>query len=409
MEQNPNKPKILCVKISSNQRFFILGKEDGFSVYSCTPKFSLLFCRKFQKTGISIIDILESSNIFALVGNSKDPNFTTNKVFLWDDLNQKSIMEIAFPTPISALKITTRFLFVLTKKKCFIVEIEKRSILKSFSINSPSDIKPSNSFDFSLVKRDSLHIAIPHKLRAKIFYTNITKPLVELTIKLNTPSYQLIKFNCKLTFLAVVSPSGKQLLLYDLLTGELYQKFRIANKVSKVYSMSFTQDDKIIALLFNNSIVRFCSIQLNETTNRLVKIENQMKNVYKKNLINIEDDTQGICEFNEWNDLLVIYLNGACYRFTFDEIEKKITDTVSFNYLNSKEVLESKFNFNIEKEDERKHKEGEETKTGITSDKLNENKNKKTNENIENELTDLVELLEEQKLEDNMEKEKGIF
>ncbi|KAJ6228913.1 wd repeat domain phosphoinositide-interacting protein [Anaeramoeba flamelloides] len=398
MEQNPNKPKILCVKISSNQRFFILGKEEGFEVYSCTPKFSLLFRRKFQKTGISIIDILESSNIFALVGDNKDQNFPTNKVFLWDDLNQKSIMEIAFPMPIRALKITTKFVFALTKKKCFIVEIEKRSILKSFPITSPSDIIPSNSFDFSLMKRNSLHIAIPHQLRAKIFYTNITKPLVESIIQLNTPSYQVIKFNNKLTFLAVVSPSGKQLLLYDLLTGVLHQKFRIANNVSKIYSMSFTQDDKIIAILFENGIIRVCSIQLNETTNRLVKIENQMKNVYKKNLINIEDDIQGTCEFNEWNDLLVIYLNGACYRFTFDTIEKKITDTVTFNFLDSKEVKESKLNFNNKIVDEN------EMKTGIVSDKQKENINEKTNENIENELNDLGELVKEQTLEDDEEK-----
>ena len=55
--------------------------------------------------GISIVEMLYSSNVMALVGGGKSPKWPTNKVMLWDDHQMKCIGEMAFGGEVKAVKM----------------------------------------------------------------------------------------------------------------------------------------------------------------------------------------------------------------------------------------------------------------------------------------------------------------
>ena len=46
--------------------------------------------------GIGMIQMLNKSNILALVGGGKNPKFSLNKVILWDDQQGRVISELRF-------------------------------------------------------------------------------------------------------------------------------------------------------------------------------------------------------------------------------------------------------------------------------------------------------------------------
>lgn len=52
-------------------------------MYKCTP-FKELFNREFG-AGIGIVEMINRSNIMAIVGGGKTPRFPKNKVMVWDD------------------------------------------------------------------------------------------------------------------------------------------------------------------------------------------------------------------------------------------------------------------------------------------------------------------------------------
>lgn len=93
--------------------FLACGFENGFSVYRCHP-FKKLYSRSslargsfivaFQKGGIGLIELLDHSNIVAMVGGGKKPLFSPNtvssshsahcEVMIWDDAKARFVGEI---------------------------------------------------------------------------------------------------------------------------------------------------------------------------------------------------------------------------------------------------------------------------------------------------------------------------
>ena len=50
--------------------------------------------------------MLYKSNILALVGGGSNPKFSTDKVIIWDELQEKIISQLRFDTNVKNVKLT---------------------------------------------------------------------------------------------------------------------------------------------------------------------------------------------------------------------------------------------------------------------------------------------------------------
>ena len=73
---------------------FSFGTEDGFYIYNIKP-FELVSHLKLEG-GILFTEILDHSNLIIFVGDGTSQKYPNNKVFFWDESNQKFISEIEF-------------------------------------------------------------------------------------------------------------------------------------------------------------------------------------------------------------------------------------------------------------------------------------------------------------------------
>ncbi|MCQ2818258.1 MAG: hypothetical protein MJ252_13405 [archaeon] len=85
---------MLYVTFNQDATCFAVGTETGFSIYNSYP-FKDNFTRDMNG-GIAIIEMLNRSNILALVGGGTKPKYDSNKVVIWDDHQAKSISELRF-------------------------------------------------------------------------------------------------------------------------------------------------------------------------------------------------------------------------------------------------------------------------------------------------------------------------
>ena len=88
-----------CVSISLENRIIIFNCEDLSLLYSYS-----IFALTLDMNA-SIIEMLYSSNIIAIVGNNEVENFSPKKVTIWGTDTNNAIMKLSFPYKIDAVKL----------------------------------------------------------------------------------------------------------------------------------------------------------------------------------------------------------------------------------------------------------------------------------------------------------------
>ena len=113
--------QILYLSFNFDNSFFAVGTETGFKVY-LTETLKLKFDRNLGG-GISIIQMLNESNIFCLVGGGKSPKYAPNKLYIWDDIQGKEVLEYRFNSYVLNCKIKRERLFVVTHDEISIIDL----------------------------------------------------------------------------------------------------------------------------------------------------------------------------------------------------------------------------------------------------------------------------------------------
>ena len=128
---NSENKNILNICFNQDSSCFAYSENNGFTVYSCDP-FRQSIKRLFNG-GIGIVSMLFRCNVMAIVGGGENPEFSPNKVIIWDDHSQKSIGELSFRTQVKSVKL---------RRESIIIALEHRTYIYNFS-----DLKPRNTID----------------------------------------------------------------------------------------------------------------------------------------------------------------------------------------------------------------------------------------------------------------------
>ncbi len=107
---------------NGTQECFVIATDSGFSVFNVDP-----FRERVERVlggGLGIVEMLNSTNYLALVGGGRNPKWSDNKVVIWDDTKQKSVMELDFTSSVRAVRL---------RRDRIIVVLENKVIVYSFA------------------------------------------------------------------------------------------------------------------------------------------------------------------------------------------------------------------------------------------------------------------------------------
>lgn len=105
-------PISLSVAFNHDASCFSVGLDTGFCVFNSDPC-ELRVSRDFN-AGIAITQMLGRYNFLALVGGGKRPKYPQNKVVIWDDAKQKTVIVLDFTTAVLQVRLSkSRIIVVL--------------------------------------------------------------------------------------------------------------------------------------------------------------------------------------------------------------------------------------------------------------------------------------------------------
>ena len=230
---------ILNLCFNQDTSCFAYSGNNGFTVYSCDP-FRQSIKRIFNG-GIGIVSMLFRCNIMAIVGGGKNPEYSPNKVMIWDDHSQQSIGELVFRTPVKCVKLRRESIIIVLEHRTYIYnfsDLKLRNVihtmsnpkgLVSISIVSNANVIATLGMEKGTIRIENYELNKTHIINAhesEIGFMNLTD-------------------NGK--YLATTSIIGTIIRIWDTYTGEKVQELRRGTERAIIYSLAFSKNNKFLA------------------------------------------------------------------------------------------------------------------------------------------------------------------
>ena len=259
MEES-NEEIILYSTFNNDSSCFCLGTTKGFRIYGSYP----LKCYGITEIdgGISIIDILNRSNILGFVGTGKSDK-SLNKVILWDYTKSKALNEIISMYDIKNIKLKRTKLFIITEKNINVFTLgsyEKIDTIKTCQ-------NKNGIFGISLDPKTNI-IAYPSVDVGKIIIKNYDEKKNNnyCTLEINAHQTEIIALamNNDGSLVASASEKGTIIKIFKTKDSALIQELRRGTSAATIYSLAFDDKSKYIACSSNKGTVHIFNVKSDE-------------------------------------------------------------------------------------------------------------------------------------------------
>ena len=287
----PRPKKILYVGFNYNASYFMLGTDVGFQVHQSYP-IALKFSRVL-KGGIGLVQMLNKSNIFCLVGGGESPKYAPNKLLIWDDKKGKEIYEFRFSSFVSNCFIKRKYIFAFCKESINIINMKTMKIIKEIAIKTNPEGIGTISPDI-----DKYILAWPTFTPGEVEIKDFQD------LKINTQSIKIKAHNNEIVYLqmnkdgtklASASINGTMIRIFNVINKQLVQEFKRGNGYAKIYSINFSFNDSTLSITSDHGkayiflINKDKKAQIN-SNKEIGKIKKEDENIIKLNNDNIEED-----------------------------------------------------------------------------------------------------------------------
>ena len=317
-----NKNVMLFSTFNQDNTCFAIGTEKGFRIYSVYP-FQNGIHRNLDG-GIGIIEMLNSSNILAFVGDGSSQKYSPNKVIVWDDSQGKVLGELRFKVNVKNIKLKRDKIFVITEKKIFV-----------FAFQSFDNIDALNTYTnkkgIFAISQENSHciIAFPDEEKGSVKIKNYVNGAIS-TIKAHQSEIGCLAMNRDGSLLATAGEKGEVIKIYKTGDSTLLQELKIGEEKEEINTIVFEPNNKYLACGSDKGTIHIFHIKSrgwdsgNNQKNMLGKIAGFL--YLKKEYLDSEwsfaqfkiPNIKSICTFGPDDSIIVISSDGKYYQAKFD-------------------------------------------------------------------------------------------
>jgi len=255
------------VFLNSTNKYACIATDIGFTIYSIHP-LKKIISREIQG-GVSIIKMLDESNIFLFVGRTENGPYPYNKFIIWDDNKKVVLGEILYNQRIQNIDVTQTHIYIQTDKKLYIYQFDNLLLLKQLDCN--------NSTNFSLSYIDSEIIVYPSLNTGQITILNM-KNENSFNIEAHTSNIEQITISHNGKYIATASEKGTIIRLFDVDSQKLINEFRRGTEQVPIIQLAFHPNLSILLVESDKGTIHLFNTEIQN--DKVIKIDNISEEVW---------------------------------------------------------------------------------------------------------------------------------
>ncbi|QBM88332.1 autophagy-related protein 18 [Metschnikowia aff. pulcherrima] len=322
--------QVNCVTFNQDASCVALGLNIGYRIYSCKP--DIIKCSHARREdSVGIVEMLYRTSLVAVVGLGEEVGSLPRKLKILNTKRQTTICDLIFPSTILLVKLSRQRMIVLLEEQIYIYDIRNMELLHTIE-TSPnlnllcalSEDLGTNGDGLSLLAYPSPPKTITHEsLLVNGINTNggsqsaqnniqsvsnapnrvgdaIIFDLVSLqplaVIEAHKSALSAMCLSKDGSLLATASDKGTIVRVFNVHTGVKLYQFRRGTYPTKIFSISFSNDNKYIVATSASETVHVFRLGENELlANKQKKSRNSKLNTYNGDFKNqtIEEEAEG--------------------------------------------------------------------------------------------------------------------
>jgi len=319
-KNNPFKNQLLFAGFNQDQGCFCVGTETGFRIYNTDPlrEKEAQSWEYSRKGGIRFLEMLFRCNYIALVGSDENVDFESNKVYIWDDLKKKTVIEMEFSTEVKCVRL---------RRDRVVVVLD--NVIKVFTFTSnPTQL---HVFDTSLNPLGLCSLS-PSSSNSVLAFPGL-KPgqvqLVDLAVTDKSPlcitahdsALAAITLNIQGTRLATASVKGTLIRVFDAVKGNLVSELRRGSNPATIFCINFNSDSSLLCVSSDHGTIHIFSLE-DGNKNKQSSLASAsflpkyFSSTWSFSKIEVAGGTRCICAFTQDNSVVAVCADGSYHKFT---------------------------------------------------------------------------------------------
>ncbi|KAK9919867.1 hypothetical protein M0R45_028441 [Rubus argutus] len=249
----PNPTTIFNLSFNQDHGCFAAGTDIGFRVYKCDP-FGETFRREFCGR-VGLVRMLNSSQIFAIVGGGPDPISPANKVMIWDDHKSSCFRDLSFRSEVRGVKLRNDQIVVVLLHKIIVHSFPGFKPLHEIETTE----NPKGLCEVSQNPPGGpLLLACPGLHKGQIRVENYGSKRTKF-IMAHDSTLACFALTQDGRFLATASSKGTLVRVFTTSDGTLLQEVRRGADRAEIYSLAFSSTGQWLAVSSDKGTVHvFC-------------------------------------------------------------------------------------------------------------------------------------------------------